>query len=613
MTREARRPASLPCSPASKEHADGDIGIAARGKADEPGVVIYGMGVAEFSGEGIAHGLSAAGLAGEIDAIKMGAVVGPDGCGNQGHGIGDGLPDGRIHGDGGIAGAGVGIEDGLADIGLELVGEDDVGTAENAAGGDAGDGAHHLDGRGGDGALADADGSDFAGIPLLVVVLHFPFGGRHGPGRFVGQVDAGSGTHADFVSPERDLIDAESRGEGVEEDVAGLIDGFVDVDGAMAGLDPAALVGAKEVDAAGAMHVHILGDAFFEAGEGHDDFEGGTGGELRLDGLIHERVLGIGEVFVPGIAADADGELIGIENGTADEREDFAGVGIDGDHGAIAVAQGIFRSALDIEIDGEADALAGLGRLGAETADFAAMAVDDDVFRAVFSAEDAVVGSFNAGAADNVAGLIHGIARVVEHLFADFADVADEVGGESVARIEAALFLNGVELRQLVFVGLDEFFLVGRDVLAEGERLIFGREFVALEDRVDLVGGHVETAGDEGQVGGDVVALFADEEAGDGRIVIDNEAIFAVENFAARGEDGDFADAIGFSEGVVILTADDLEPPQTEDQNRHDGRDDVLDGGEADTGQLFFAVEHGRGRLRGPRPPGKTGLSRWQG
>jgi hypothetical protein len=268
-------------------------------------------------------------------------------------------------------------------------------------------------------------------------------------------------------------------------------------------------------------------------------------------------------------------------------------VGIDSDHGAVAIAESIFRSALNVEVDGETEALARLGRFGAEAADFAAVAVDDDIFGSIFAAENAVVGGFNAGATDDVAGLIHGIARVVEHFFADLADVADEVSGESIFRVEATLFLNGVEFGEFVLMGFDELFLVGSDVLLKRKWLVFGGKAVTLEDGVDLVGGHVQTARDEGQVGRDVVALFADEEAGDGGIVIDDEAVFAVEEFAARGKNGDFADAIGFSEGVVVLSADDLEAPEAEDENAHDGRDDVLEDGEADSRQFFVAIEHG--------------------
>ena len=89
------------------------------------------------------------------------------------------------------------------------------------------------------------------------------------------------------------------------------------------------------------------------------------------------------------------------------------------------------------------------------------------------------------------------------------------------------------------------------------------------------------------------MALLAHEEAGDGRIVIDDEAVVAIKEFAARGKDGDFADAIGFSQRVVILAADDLQTPESQNQHDHDGRDGVLDDGEPDGGQLFFAIEHG--------------------
>jgi hypothetical protein len=141
-------------------------------------------------------------------------------------------------------------------------------------------------------------------------------------------------------------------------------------------------------------------------------------------------------------------------------------------------------------------------------------------------------------------------------------------------------------------VSFDELLFVGGDVLLEGERLVFGGEAIAFEDGVDLVGGHVQTTRDEGQVRRNVVALFADEEAGDGGVVINDKAVFAVEELAAGSKDGDFPDAVGFSEGVVVLSADHLKTPEAEDENAHDGRDDVLDDGEADSRQFFVAVEH---------------------
>jgi hypothetical protein len=275
--------------------------------------------------------------------------------------------------------------------------------------------------------------------------LHLPLGGWHGAGGFIGKIDAGFGAESDSVSPVRDFVDAKARSECVEEDVAGLVDGFVDVDRAVAAMDPAALIGAEEVYAAGTVDGHVLSNAFLKAGKGHDDFESRTRGELRLNGFVHQGVVGIGDVLVPFVTADAHREGIGIECGTTDEGQHFSGVGIDSDHGAIAVAQSVFGGALDVEIDSEAEALSRFSGLGAEAANLAAMAIHDDVFGAVLAAQDAIVRGFNSGTADDVAGLIHGVTRVVQHFFADLADVADEMSGETVAGIEAALLLDGVE------------------------------------------------------------------------------------------------------------------------------------------------------------------------
>ena len=91
-----------------------------------------------------------------------------------------------------------------------------------------------------------------------------------------------------------------------------------------------------------------------------------------------------------------------------------------------------------------------------QIADLAAVAVDDHVAGAVLAAQQLVVGLLDACLAHHVAGLIGGIARVVQHVFADLADVADQVRGKAVARIEPALLVDGFQLGQLVAVRLDE-------------------------------------------------------------------------------------------------------------------------------------------------------------
>ncbi len=187
-------------------------------------------------------------------------------------------------------------------------------------------------------------------------------------------------------------------------------------------------------------------------------------------------------------------------------------------------------------------------------------------------------------------------------MLGDFADVADEVGGESVARVEAALLVEGFELGELVAVGFDEGLLVGGDVLLERDGLVLGRGGEAAERGLDLVDGEVEAVGDEGEVGGGVFDLIAEEVAGGGGVVVDEEAAFAVEDAAARGEHGHLADAVGLGERAVVLDAEDLKVPEAEGEDDEDERDDVLRGVQLAGGELFFAVELGWGGHGGDTP-----------
>jgi hypothetical protein len=220
-------------------------------------------------------------------------------------------------------------------------------------------------------------------------------------------------------------------------------------------------------------------------------------------------------------------------------------------------------------------------------AELFAVAVDDDVAAAVFAAEERVVGLLDAGAADDVAGRVEGVAWVVEHLLGDLSDVADEVGGEAVAGVEAALLVEGLELGKLVAVGGDEGLLVGGDVLLQGDRLIFRGYLEAAKGGVDLLDGDVEAAGDERQIGVEVFDLLAEEITGDGGVVVDEETAFAVEEFAAGSEDGDLADTIGFGEGTEAFGVEDLKTPEADEKHGEDKRDEVLDGVELADGQLL--------------------------
>ena len=169
-------------------------------------------------------------------------------------------------------------------------------------------------------------------------------------------------------------------------------------------------------------------------------------------------------------------------------------------------------------------------------AELLAVAVDDDVAAAVRAAEERVVGRLDAGVADDIAGRVEGVAVVVgEHLLGDLADVADEVGGEAVAGIEAALLVEGFELGELVAVGGDEGLLVGCDVLLQRDGLVLGGDLVAAERGLDLIDGDVQALAIRGRSAFEVFDLLAQQIAGDRRIVVDEKAAFAVEDACRAG------------------------------------------------------------------------------
>ncbi len=66
------------------------------------------------------------------------------------------------------------------------------------------------------------------------------------------------------------------------------------------------------------------------------------------------------------------------------------------------------------------------------------------------------------------------------------------MGGEAVAGVEAALFVEGFEFRELVAVGGDESLFVGGDVLLEGDGLVLGGDLEAADGGLDLLDGDVE-------------------------------------------------------------------------------------------------------------------------
>ncbi len=97
----------------------------------------------------------------------------------------------------------------------------------------------------------------------------------------------------------RNAVDPQLFRQGVEENVAGLVNRLGQIDRAVAALHPASEPPAIKRRAAIAVHVQSLRDAFLPTRHRHEDLEGRAGRQLRLNGLIQQRFVRIGDQLVP--------------------------------------------------------------------------------------------------------------------------------------------------------------------------------------------------------------------------------------------------------------------------------------------------------------------------
>ena len=81
----------------------------------------------------------------------------------------------------------------------------------------------------------------------------------------------------------------------------------------------------------------------------------------------------------------------------------------------------------------------------------------------------------------------------------------------------------------------------------------FGASWEAADGCIDLLDRNVQALRDQRNVRGDIFHLLAEEIAGDRRIVVDQQATFAVEEAASRGENRHLANPVGFGEDAVAV------------------------------------------------------------
>ena len=333
-----------------------------------------------------------------------------------------------------------------------------------------------------------------------------------------------------------DAVDAEHLADGVEKNVAGIDDGFVEIDGAVALRAPAMKRPAVKFGVAGAVDGGVCGNGFgIQHRRGHHDFENGAGRELRLNRAIEQRRVRIGIELCPFGCGNAHGEIVGIECGAADHGQNFAGARVHRDDGAFLVLHVVFGDGLQIVIDRQLNRLAGNRFDVVESAHGLADAVDDDAAHAVGAFEGFVVLALEAGFADDVAGAVVAVA-LVELLRRNFTDVADRVREHFAVRVAAALNHHQFEHGKIGAVRFHECDVRlargGLDYDGLKFRLVLG----GIELLLQIFAADSQAVFDLRQALLEGLRVVAKQQNAERRIAIHEHAAFAVEHRRRAGQ-----------------------------------------------------------------------------
>src|SRR6185437_14520117 len=133
-------------------------------------------------------------------------------------------------------------------------------------------------------------------------------------------------------------------------------------------------------------------DTFLPSRNRHDDLEGRARSQLRLNGPVQQGFFRIIDQLAPVFTGNPNRKSIRVKRWPAHHGKNFPGVRIHRHDGAAFVAECLFGSNLQIDVDGELQLLAGLGWLLFERlSDLATVTIDEYLPRAILAHENVVV------------------------------------------------------------------------------------------------------------------------------------------------------------------------------------------------------------------------------
>ena len=252
-------------------------------------------------------------------------------------------------------------------------GHDDLGLVLDAVVGQRGRGLGQLQHGEVVVALANAQRNGFTGVPLFLlrffVIVALPVLAGQEAAQLALQVNAGDLPEAQGLHEVVNGVHPHLVGQRVVVHIAGLDDAGVHVHRPQAMVAVAAKgVAAKHPGARVIDHGGGRAFAGLQGGQRHERLVGGARRVAAAQRPVEQRLVQrLIEAF-PALRVDAVDKQVGVERGLADKSQYLPGLGVEGHQRAPALAKHLLHHALQLDVDGQHDGVAGCGRAAGQLA-----------------------------------------------------------------------------------------------------------------------------------------------------------------------------------------------------------------------------------------------------
>ena len=361
---------------------------------------------------------------------------------------------------------------------------------------------------------------------------------------------------------------------------------------AVAVLVPAVVDAVSEPEGSRAIDRRVLvDDVLFETRDRGDGLERRAGAVVVLDRLVAQRVVLVGDQFVPELRRDPARELGRVERGARYHGQDLAVAGVDRDHRPDLVAERGVGGQLQILVDGEHQVLAGHGGLVRQRLEHAALAalelhaaegVDLLQLLAVVAAKHVIELLLEAVLADVVADFVAAGRDLVDDRQLrriDLTDITEQMRSDLTIDVGALDLVAHLHAGHLDFPGLDLGHLVARQVSLDLHSHEGGLAPGLVELRVDLRFGHLDELREErdhllGLLG--LAQILGDDLEIEGRPVVDQHLAGAIEDHPAGRIHPHPLDAVLLGRLAHLVALEDLQIDQARGQEpQADEHDDI--------------------------------------